>query len=282
MSWNSRVTICFILQPSNTQTQNKMKHQHTELNRHLPWLRTRSQYFQQIIVVLGIITCLLAAQVTFAGNGDTGKPRPGKKMKIIRNSSAYQGAKLQYVEITGGYGIWVQSAQSNFRNADRPLFGSIEIGNTHSPVSFGIGASIKSRFNRDSLVLSPDYASAFAKYKISQLLPVLPSGLEIYGLAGVITWRSNLDNLKTVTSEFSIPSGQKDQGIGMLLGAGVQYRYRDFGLGAQFQWITGKGSYVLGDGSTAGVLTGSKQVNVILSYRIVWGQKKINCPIYSK
>lgn len=265
-----------------TQTLKIMLHQQTQDREQSKLPRIWIEYSKYIIMTLGIVTSLLAAQVTFAGNGDNAKPRPGKKMKIIRNASAYKGVKLQYVEITGGYGIWVQPDQNLFKALDRPFYASIEIGNTLSPLSFGLAASVGSRFDRDSVIIDPDYTFAFAKYKLSQLLPTLPPGLEVYAMGGVGAWRSNLDNLKTSTSEFSIPGGQKDQGIGGFVGAGVQYRYRNFGLGAQFHWLIGKGSYELANGSKAGALIGSKQINVVMSYRLVWGQQKINCPIYSK
>ncbi len=230
-------------------------------------------------LLLVLVTTTSHAQAT---NGNKRKIRSGKKMKIIRNSGSYRGTKLQYVEITGGYGIWIQAAQTGFENVDTPLFGSIEYGNTLSPLSFGLGASIGNQLNRDSISLNPQYAFAFAKYRISQLVPSLPSGLEVYGLAGASAWRADLDNFATETSEFSIPGNQKDQGVGMILGAGIQYRYREIGVGAQFLWITGKGNYQLADATEVGVLTGTKQLHVVLSYRLVWGRKKINCPIYSK
>jgi len=68
----------------------------------------------------------------------------------------------------------------------------------------------------------------------------------------------------------------------MLVGAGVQYRFKEIGIGAQFHWITGKATYELANGDPVRALTGSKQVHVVLSYRMLWGRKKINCPIYSK
>ena len=199
-------------------------------------------------------------------------------MNITRNSSSFRGAKLPFVEFTGGYGVWLQAAQGGFKSVDTPLFGSIEYGHNLSPLSIGLGASVGNQYHRDSISINPQYAFAFAKYRT----PAFVSGLELYGLAGASAFRSDLDNFGQVTSEFSIPGNQKDQGLGMILGIGLQYRYRNLGIGAQFHWITGKGTYRLANDSEVGVLTGSKQVHAVISYRMHWGQKKIHCPIYSK
>jgi hypothetical protein len=135
---------------------------------------------------------------------------------------------------------------------------------------------------RDSIVLDPQYAFAFTKLHISRFINKLPRGLEFYGMAGASGWQSTLENIGSEQSEFSIPGGQKDKGIGMMLGAGIQYRYKEIGIGAQIHWITGKATYELASGEPVGALVGSKQINAVLSYRLVWGRKKINCPIYSK
>lgn len=249
----------------------------TTTHGNLPDLNGLGRALTLLLLVLTILNTHVEGN-----NGNPRKLRKGKKMKITRNSGSYRGANLQYLEITGGYGVWIRSAQTGFTSSDTPLFGSIEYGNTLSPLSFGMGASIGNRSVRDSIAIDPQYAYVFAKLRFSDLVPNLPSGLELYGLVGANAWRSNLDNFATETTEFSIPGGQKDQGVGMILGAGVQYRYKGIGLGAQFQWFTGKGTYLLNNETEVGVLTGSKQVNVVLSYRLVWGHKKINCPIYSK
>jgi len=203
-------------------------------------------------------------------------------MKVTRNTTSYRGANLKYLEFTGGYGLWTSPAQQLFESQETPMFGTIEYGTTLSPLSFGIGAVMGNQFARDSIVLDPQYAFAFAKLKFSHFLTKMPKGLELYGLAGASGWQSTLDNIGSQQSEFSIPGGQKDRGIGMLVGAGVQYRFKEIGIGAQFHWITGKATYELANGDPVGALTGSKQVHVVLSYRMLWGRKKINCPIYSK
>jgi hypothetical protein len=85
-----------------------------------------------------------------------------------------------------------------------------------------------------------------------------------------------------VANEFSIPGNQRDTGFGAIAGTGIQYRYQAFGIGSQFTWLTGKATYVTAGEPEVGALTGSMHISVILSYRFLWGQKKILCPIYSK
>lgn len=203
-------------------------------------------------------------------------------MKVIRSASQYRGPKIQFIEITGGYALWAASPQSGFENTRNPLFGSLEYGNTLSPISYGIGTIVNANFQKDSISLQNQHAFMYGKYRYQLNTGIQSMAIELYLIAGVQGWRSSLDNNNTDQTEFSIPGGQEDAGFGMLAGSGLQLRYKNLGLGCQFLWLSGKGTYLLADQSEVGVLTGSKQVNVALSYRIFWGHKKVRCPIYSK
>ena len=207
-----------------------------------------------------MIGCLLISTMTLPGITEASQaqnPLSNGKMKIIRNSSSYRGPKLQFVEVTGGYGSGQSLLRLDFKKLET-LYTVVLNTETHSPISFGIGGISHTDFKRGGLTLQNQHAIAFGKYRFSHTLSG-SSAIEVYGMGGVNTWQSKLDNTEENVTEFSIPGGQKDTGVGMLLGAGVNYRYRGVGIGGQFLWLTGKGNYQLADESAVGVLTGSMQ-----------------------
>lgn len=215
--------------------------------------------------------------------------KPGKpntfnsgKMKVVRNSSYYQGPKIMFLEFSGGYSFWSNPVQSGFEQTDDPLLVSIEYGNSLSSISYGIGFIGNADFQRDSISLQNQHAFLYGKYRYAIGTGIPGTTIELCVMGGVQGWRSELNNNNPDQTEFSIPGGQKDSGLGAVAGSGIQLRYRNFGIGGQIIWLPGKATYRLADHTEVGVLTGSMQLQAMLSYRIHWGHKKVRCPIYSK
>lgn len=204
------------------------------------------------------------------------------KFRIVRQGTSARRLSLPFVELRGGAAAWNYLDQSDFKATAPPLFGSLTFGKIFSPISVGAGYSARTNAEFHTYRLENSYIFGFLQLQVLQAITSEPSPLEIYLMGGINNWKSALSYPADGTNDGSPIIEERKSGIGSFAGLGILYRFRNLGLGAEYQWFLGEGQYTGGADVPSTLLTGSGQLMVTASIRFVWGGKTVQCPIYSK
>lgn len=184
-----------------------------------------------------------------------------------------------YLEPGLGAGVWYQSDQVNMESQQLPLMAFLEVSKDLSPLSYGISYNTYSSYRQRDFILNPEYATLYARYSLGRLFKFIPPALDVFAMGGVSFWRAELRDERD--PQFQSPNPvQFDAGIGWMGGAGARYYFKNLGIGAQWNYFSAQGSYLIADGEdSVGVEVGSAQVQVTLSYRFRLGDP-IKCPTF--
>jgi len=204
----------------------------------------------------------------------------GKSFKFV-NTARSATANIKYFTVGVGASIWHLAEQQGFINKDMPFHGFVEKGKLHDPLSFQVSYNFNARYQLDSFTMRPQYISLLAKYNCSRLLPGFPANIDLFAAAGVQGWMSGISNTRAIQSSDQ-SNFESHQGIGYVLSTGITYYYKQLGFGAQLLYYSSKGKYNIGDINDIDAFTGSTQLNLTISYRILVAKGRVLCPIYKR
>jgi hypothetical protein len=185
-----------------------------------------------------------------------------------------------YLAVSGGAGLWSRSWQPGMTVHSVPLAINAEYGRTSLPVSLVAGL-VRSTFTIDRFLMNPNNFIAGIQYaplrgkKIAEKFNIyLAGGLnvslnrfteEIY--PGIINY------------EYKI---EKKTSAGITAVAGAGYRIRAFEIRPALYYFTGKAGFLAGHFTEQTFHTGSLQLHLMISYRMIFNGDKITCPAYKR
>lgn len=201
---------------------------------------------------------------------------------------------ITFLEIGGGAAVMYRSNDSEFKEERRPLHFYAEFGNTGIPVSFVLSYNMNTRFNADSLSISPNHLNLSLKYSFLRYAYFIPEWIDAYGFMGVGMWTMPIVRQPDPgTNQINRPVAD-ESGVSFTAGVGMSFRIvNKFALNAQLAYYNG--------GKEIPVVTpvanpnpppaniiiprridaGSLQVQILLSYRFGFaGGRKYVCPTF--
>ncbi|WP_020532455.1 hypothetical protein [Flexithrix dorotheae] len=227
-----------------------------------------------------ILFSLSWATTSFA----TFPPKSGPKKKTKSPFDPNVGLGNNYWEFGGGYGLWYQSNQLHMENSLGPRELFVEYGKMNFPVSIAAGYNFNTQFTQEGFLLSPDYKYLRVNFNFSHFMgEELSKDLKLYAFGGMNLWNADLQDTRDPIAGSEANLIEKDNGAGVLAGAGIRYYFGPVGIGAQYNYFGGKGEYFAGTDDKLSTWTGSSQLLATLSFRITTSGKKNNkilCPTY--
>ncbi|MDW7695217.1 hypothetical protein R9C00_28490 [Flammeovirgaceae bacterium SG7u.111] len=193
--------------------------------------------------------------------------------------SRHQDYDFRYIELGGGIAVWQTSHEPKMENQNMALHFYGEYGDLQKPLSYVVGANVKSTYLQENFQLAPNYYFAHLKYSPTRMYYGWPVWFNLYGIAGLSAWNAKLNYVGRDFNNYD--AGRENKwGAGFVTGVGATFEFLSLTLSGQFSYFYGKGQYEGGGFEPQDVYTGSAQFNILLGYRFWLGESLWKCPTY--
>jgi hypothetical protein len=191
----------------------------------------------------------------------------------------YDNGGVPYISISLGAGSWCKSLQSGMENQKFPYAFNIAYGKTERAFGLILGVNIHSTYVLDDFLLNPNYFSLALRYQPLKKIKPFKS-IRFYTYIG-----GNVSYSRFTEQQYSSIVNyenklEKQFGFGMHLGASITYKIKNFEIGPEFVYNSGKADFLAGYFTKQSFNTGSLQLNIHLRYNIIFDRNKNACPAY--
>jgi hypothetical protein len=203
---------------------------------------------------------------------DPGQPNTQKK---------YRGHQYgqEYLMVSAGAGMWSQSWQPGMERHNIPFSFMAEYGRTSFPVSI-VAGEVTSNFIIDRFILNPNNFLAGLQYAPLRGKKVAEK-FNIYLIGGLnVSYNRFTEEIYPgiVNYEYKV---ERKTGLGIAAAASAGYRIKAFEIKPVLFWFTGQSGFLAGHFSEQNFHTGSLQLHIMMSYRIIFNSKN-TCPAFHK
>lgn len=203
------------------------------------------------------------------------------KAQILKEDSPKKKYGWTYIAVSGGIGIWSQSEHPGMTNDPFPYTVMIEAGKTMMPFHLIIGADFLGTYTIDHFILNPNHFSLAIGYAPLRLIPELEK-IDFYVLAGGNVCYTRFTEEKYSGIVTYTHKEDVNYNLGLTLGIGAGYRFKNFELTPSLMYYTGKTEFLAGHFDKQVFYTGSLNINIMLKYYFVFNTNKNTCPAYKE
>lgn len=205
-----------------------------------------------------------------AGNPD--KPDTQKK---------YRGHQFgqEYLTVSAGTGLWSQSWQPGMERHNVPYSFMAEYGRTSFPISI-VAGEVTSTFTIDRFILNPNNFFAGLQYAPFRGKKVADK-FNVYLICGLnASYNRFTEEIYPgiINYEYKV---ERKAGAGIAAAAAAGYRIKSFEIKPALFWFTGQSGFLAGHFSEQKFHTGSLQLHIMMSYRIIFNSRN-TCPAFHK
>jgi hypothetical protein len=193
----------------------------------------------------------------------------------------FRGHKFgqQYLIISGGAGLWAQSWQPGMERMNVPYSLMAEYGRTSFPVSF-VAGEVSSSFTIDRFILKPD--NFFSALQYSPLKgKKIAEKFNVYLACGLnVSYNRFTEEIYPgiINYEYKV---ERKAAAGIAAYAGAGYRIKSFEIRPVLFYFTGQSNFLAGHFSEQKFHTGSLQLHMMISYRMIFNSRN-TCPAFHK
>jgi len=230
----------------------------------------------RFVVLLFSLLFIFSSQFVFSNNDSNSDNFTQSR---VCKSNPYINKGVPYLSVSMGAGSWYSSLQSGMVNQKLPYAFTLGYGRTESNLGIMLGLNILSTYVLDDFLLNPNYISIALRYQPLKKINPFKS-IRFYTYLG-----GNLCYSRFTEQQYSNIVNYKHKldkqfGIGMHLGASLNYKFKNIEIGPTFVYNTGKADFLAGYFTKQSFNTGSLQLNIHIKYNIVFDKNKNTCPAY--